>query len=174
MAWSAANMTCGDEFRALCVAPRPSNTNLTNLNFGNVTVSTTSSVKAIWFELISGAYIMSTVKFGLQSHGTFSHHNEGSSDTYFRLGIAGAGSPASDGTEWRANVAAADIESDTPAYLYATEDNLSVVADADSSEAVGNVNGALVSDFVWLAIKLGASETGSNSTLNFRIFFDYS
>ena len=119
---------------------------------------------------------MSTVKFGLQSHGTFEHHNENNSDTYFRFGTVGPGQVAGDGLEWRANVVASDISSDTaPSYLYATKENLSVVSDADDSETIGASSFmGMTSDPIFLNIKLGASEVGANSTINYRIFFDYS
>ena len=65
----------GDRFTILCRGPQPEDTNVTQLNFGNVTVSTQSSVQVVWFELISGAVSMSTVKFSLQSDGTFQNHD---------------------------------------------------------------------------------------------------
>jgi hypothetical protein len=128
---------------------------------------------------MSGAVEIDTVKFGLQDHGTFSHHNEGNSDTNFRFGTIGPGNTAGTGDneyEWRANVTAADISSDVPpSYLYATEDNLSVVTDADSSETIGvSTYMGMVADPMWLNIKLGSSEVGANSTINYRIYFDYS
>jgi hypothetical protein len=150
------------------------------LNYGNVTVSTEASVKSVIFEIVSGAIEMSTVKFGLQSHGTFQHHNMNNSDTFFRFGTVGlgqkAGSSPVSGLEWRSNVVAADIASDTPpSYLYATKRNLSVVSDADASQTIG-ASGfmGMTSDPIFLNIKLGASEVGANSTINYRIFFDYS
>lgn len=172
-----SNMYAGDEFRVICAAPKPSSYNISSLNFGNVTVSTESSVKSVMFEIESGAVQASTVKFGLQSHGSFSHHNAGNSDTYFRFGTVGpdntAGGAPINGVEWRPEVTAGDIDNDTPpTYLYATEDNLSVVATADASEAVGNTG--LVSDPMWMNIRLGSSEVGANSTINFRLYFDYS
>lgn len=174
------NFKAGDQFKVICTPPQPQSYDITNLNYGNVTVSTESSVKAVMFEIMSGAIEMSTVKFGLQSHGSFSHHNENNSDTYFRFGTVGPGQPAGttpqDGLEWRASVVASDISSDTPpSYLYATEDNLSVVSDADNSEAIGaSAFMGMTSDPMFLNVKLGASETGANSTINYRIFFDYS
>lgn len=177
---AADNFLAGDEFYVICTPPQPQSYDVSVLNYGNVTVSTESSVKSVIFEIMSGAVEMDTVKFGLQSHGTFSHHNAGNSDTKFRFGTVGpenmAGTGDVDGLEWRANVAAADIDSDTPpSYLYATEDNLSVVADADSSESIGNSPYmGMVSDPVFVNIKLGASEVGANSTINYRLYFDYS
>ena len=149
---------------------------MTTLNYGNVTVSTYSPTKSVWFELISGAVLLQNVKFGLQSHGTASHHNSGNSDTYFAFGTAGEGNPASDGTEWHESVdAAADLDSDIPpAYLAATKANLAEVSTADASEPTANGDGELVSDFLWLAVKLGVSEVGSNSQITYRAFYDYS
>jgi len=168
------NLGAGDCFYVICSAPKPSNYNISNLNYGNVTVSTESSVKTVAFEIQSGATQLSTVKFGLQNHGTFSHHNAGNSDTYFRFGTVGPGN-VSNGYEWYPNITAADIDSDTPpTYLYATDDNLPVVATADDSKSVGNspLRG-LMSDPIWLNIRVGASETGANSSINYRLYFDY-
>lgn len=176
---TVANLTAGDEFFVVCTPPQPSSYSITNLNYGNVTVSTEAPVRSIIFEIMSGAVEMSTVKFGLQSHGTFSHHGTGNNDTYFRFGTVGPGNNAGtnplDGYEWRTSVTASDISSDTPpSYLYATEDNLAVVADADSSEALGvSTFAGMVADPVWLNIKLGTSEVGANATINYRIYFDY-
>lgn len=171
-----SNLAAGDEFYVICAGPDPSGYNITSINYGNVTVSTESSIKTVMFEIESGAAQMSTVKFGLQNHGTFSHHNAGNSDTYFRFGTVGAGNKAgtgvTNGIEWYPDIAATDIDSDVPpTYLYATEDNLPVVSTADASKSIGNYG--LVADPIWLNIRLGTAETGSNSTLNYRLFFDY-
>lgn len=171
------NLGAGDTFYVMCSAPKPLGYNISTLNYGNVTVSTESDVKSIMFEVESGAVEVSTVKFGLNSHGTFDHHNQGNADTYFRFGTVGpkntAGTTPEDGIEWQPNVAATDIDSDTPpAYLYATEDNLAVVSTADDSEAVGATG--LMSDPMWVNIRLGSSETGANSAILQRLFFDYS
>lgn len=177
---AADNFSAGDEFFVICTPPQPQSYDVSVLNYGNVTVSTESSVKSVIFEILSGAVEMDTVKFGLQSHGTFSHHNAGNSDTKFRFGTVGpentAGTGDDDGLEWRANVLPADIDSDVPpSYLFATEDNLSVVADADSSETIGNSHYmGMVCDPMYVNIKLGASEVGANSTINYRLYFDYS
>ena len=169
----------GDTFYVTCKGPQPSTANVTNLNYGNVTVSTDSAVKCVVFEITSGAVELGAVKFGLQSHGTFSHHNTGSSDTLFRFGTVGpgnnAGSAPINGLEWRANVTASDIATDIPqSYLYASKNNLSVVGDADASESVGaSTYCGMVSDPIWVNIRLGASEVGANSGINYRVYFDY-
>jgi hypothetical protein len=174
-----ANASAGDEYYVICTPPQPSSYDISNLNYGNVTVSTESSVKAVMFEIMSGAVEISTVKFGLQANGNFSHHNSGNSDTKFRFGTVGAGNNAGinpeDGYEWRATVTSADIDNDVPpSYLYATKENLAVVSDADSSEDIGvSTFAGMVADPVWLNIKLGQSEVGANSTINYRIYFDY-
>ena len=130
------------------------------------------------FEVKSGAVEVSTVKFGLQSHGTFSHHNSGNMDTKFRFGTVGVshfalGASSNEKIEWHQNVVAADIDSDTPPpYLFATKENLSVVSTADDSEVVGNYG--LVSDVIFVNILLGTNETGANSSINMRLYFDYS
>jgi hypothetical protein len=174
---TVANLNARDEFFVICTPPQPSSYNITNLNYGNVTVSTESPVRNVIFEIMSGAVEIDTVKFGLQSHGNFDHHGEGNNDTYFRFGTVGPGNnPAANGNEWRANVTASDISSDIPpSYLFATKENLSVVADADSSEDIGTSTFAgMVADPIWLNIKLGTSEVGANATINYRIYFDYS
>jgi hypothetical protein len=176
---TVANLAAKDEFFIVCTPPQPSAYDITNLNYGNVTVSTEAPVRNVIFEIMSGAVEIDTVKFGLQSHGNFEHHGEGNNDTYFRFGTVGPGNPKGtppqDGYEWRTNVTASDISSDTPpSYLYATQENLAVVADADSSQAIGtSVAAGMVADPIWLNIKLGASEVGANSTINYRIYFDY-
>jgi len=173
----ADNFSAGDVFHVLCKAPQPLNYNITSLNYGNVTVSTESDVKCVVFEVEAGAAEVSTVKFGLQSHGTFSHHKTGNLDTQFRFGTAGpknlAGTSPNTGIEWYPGVAAGDIDSDTPpTYLFDTKANLSVVSTADDSQIIGNLG--IMSDPMWVNIRLGSSETGANSTINMRLYFDYS
>lgn len=165
-----------DEFYVICNGPAPDSTDISSVNFGNVTVSTESDVKCVAFDVIAGAYQLSSVKFGLQSDGSFSHHYDGNEDTMFRFGTVGpdntAGSDPETGIEWYPGIEASDIDSDVaPAYLYSTAANLEVVSTADDSQSVGNLG--LTSDPVWFNIKLGSSETGS-STCNYRCFFDYS
>lgn len=173
-------LTGGDEFYVLCTPPQPSTANITNLNYGNVTVSTESAVKCVIFEITSGAVALGAVKFGLQSHGTFSHHNAGNSDTKFRFGTVGPGNKAGtapiNGIEWRQNVIASNIATDIPvSFMYSSKENLSVVGDADTSETVGaSAFCGMVSDPIWLNIRLGSSEVGANSSMNFRVYFDYS
>ena len=168
----------GDEFYVICKPPQPMSYNITNVNYGNVTVSTESAVKCVMFEIISGAIEISTVKFGLQSHGTFEHHNKVNEDTYFRFGTVGPGQNASstNGSEWKSNVVASDIASDlAPADLYATKENLGVVSDADDSEIIGSSGYmGMTSDPIFMNVRLGASEIGSNSSINLRSYFDYS
>ena len=172
------DLAAREDYFIMCRAPQPSAYGITQLNYGNVTVSTESPVKAVVFEIKSGAAQLSSVKFGLQSHGTFQHHDANNNDTYFRFGTVGPGNPAgvapTSGKEWRTNVVAADISNDTPpAYLHATKGNLSEVSSADASEDVGNTQQYLMSDPIWLCIRLGADETGANSTINYRLYFDY-
>jgi hypothetical protein len=184
----ASDLRLGERFNATCRGPQPTDSDVTQLNFGNVTVSTNSAVKVVWFELISGAVSMSTVKFSLQADGTFQHHDQGDSDTEFHYGTSGAGNAApgagptsgsqvefSVDTDGFGNIDATDIDSDTPpSNLFATQADLAVVNSADNAEDIGNFQSAAVSDFIYLAIKLGANETGANSTINYRMFFDFS
>jgi hypothetical protein len=186
MAWAAGTLTARDEWRVFCRSPTPEAYGVTSMDYGNVTVTTNSAVKCHQFEIQSGAVTMTSVKFSLQNHGTFSHHDAGNDDTEFHFGTVGAGARgdgtggAGTGPEWPSTaVTASDISVDktggntgAPTSLYAAKDNLSVVASADSAEAIGNVG--LVSDFVFTAIQLGSSETGANSTVNMRLYFDYS
>jgi hypothetical protein len=169
-------LNAGDEFYVICSAPKPSAYDITGLNYGNVTVSTESDVKAVMFEIISGAVQMSTVKFGLQSHGSFQHHLQNNNDTMFRFGTVGVANPAGvgseNGIEWYPDVLPSDIDSDTPpSYLYYTRENLPVATTADESETLGSYG--LTADTVWINIKLGSSETGANSSINYRVYFDY-
>jgi hypothetical protein len=186
VAWSDSGvLTAKDEWRVLCRAPTPEAYNVTSMSYGNVTVTTNSPVKVHQFELSSGAKVLSNVKFSLQSHGSFSHHDEGDGDTEFHFGTVGAGQNgdgaggAGTGLEWVANVLATDISQDktggntgAPTNLYSSKQDLAVVSDADNAESVGNVE--VVSDFIFTSIKLGANETGSNSSINYRLYFDYS
>jgi len=184
----SGSLSLGERFNVTCRGPQPTDSDVTQLNFGNVTVSTNSPVKVVWFELISGAVSMSTVKFSLQADGTFQHHDQGDNDTEFHYGTSGAGNSAPGGgpttnsqvdfsvdVDGLGNIDATDIDSDTPpSNLFATKADLAVVNSADNAESVGNFQGAVVSDFIYLAIKLGANETGANSTINYRMFFDFS
>ncbi len=120
--------------------------------------------------------------------GTFQHHDQGDSDTEFHFGTVGAGENAPGGgpttnsqvefpvdSSGFGDVTATDIDSDTPpSFLFATKADLAVVNSADNAEDIGNYLEAVVSDFMYLAIKLGANETGANSTINYRMFFDFS
>jgi hypothetical protein len=185
---ATGTMAAGEILSVTCRGPQPLTEPVTQLNFGNVTVSTNSPVKTVWFEIVSGAVSMSTVKFSLQSDGTFQHHDQGDADTTFRFGTSGAGNAApgsgataNDQVEYSVdgdsvgNIVATDIDDDVaPSYLYSTEANMQVVSSADLANDIGNYQGGLVSDFIWLAIGLGANETGANSTINYRMFFDFS
>lgn len=171
------NFSAGDEFYVVCSAPKPSAYDISGLNYGNVTVSTESELKNVMFEIYAGAVNMSTVKFGLQSHGSFVHHDQNNNDTMFRFGTLGvtntAGTLPNNGLEWQQDILASDIDSDTnPDYLYYTREDLPVVSTADGSETLGSYG--LVSDGMWLNIKLGSAETGANSSINYRLYFDYS
>jgi hypothetical protein len=180
---NSGSLTARDEFRVICRGPTPEAYGVTSMVYGNVTVTTESPVKAHQFEIMSGAVDMSSVKFSLQSHGTFAHHDAGNSDTFFRFGTAGFGqkgdgTAANNGVEWTTNVLASDLataksfgNTGAPIMLAATVPDLAVVSSADDAEDVGNRS--LVSDFIWTNIRLGAEESGANSTINYRLYFDY-
>lgn len=187
MQWTdSGSLVAKDAWRIICRAPTPEAYGVTSMVYGNVTVTTNSAVKVHQFEIMSGATVLSNVKFSLQSDGTFQHHDQGNGDTEFHYGTVGAGqradgtgSTAGTGLEWKASVAATDISqtkdsgnTGSPTFLHASVLDLGVVADADNAEAVGN--SGLVSDFIFTSIKLGASETGANSQILHRIYFDYS
>jgi hypothetical protein len=184
IAWSSGNLAAKDEWRVMCRAPTPEAYGVTSMSYGNVTVTTNSPVKVHQFELMSGARVLSNCKFSLQSHGTFSHHSGGDNDTEFHYGTVGVcyrgdGATAGTGVEWKASIAATDIAANktggntgAPVNLYASKDNLSVISDADSAETVGNYG--LTSDAIFTAIQLGANETGANSGIVYRMYFDYS
>lgn len=179
--WTGSgNFLAGDEFYVICKGPQPLSYGITNLSYGNVTVSTNSTIKSVMFEIMSGAIEISTVKFGLQNHGTAQHHDAGNLDTEFHFGTIGPGNNSGgspiDGKEWKVNVSASDISSDIPpSYLYATKQDLAVVADADNSETIGASHYmGMTADPVFLGIKLGASEVGANASINYRLYFDYS
>jgi len=186
MAWSdSGTLTAKDSWRVLCRAPTPEAYGVTSMSYGNVTVTTNSAVKVHQFEIMSGAKVLSNCKFSLQNHGTFSHHDAGDGDTEFHFGTVGPGyngdgaGGAATGLEWKAGITASDISADktggntgAPTNLYASVLDLAVVADADSAEVVGNAD--LASDAIFTAIKLGANETGANSGIVYRMYFDYS
>lgn len=173
-------LTAGNEFKIIARAVRPTSgdAGITQVNYGNVTVSTESPIKVVQFEIMSGAVLLNDCKFGLYSHGSFAHHNAGDSDTYMHFGTVGAGNPSEDGNEWASGVTATDLGTDkaagvtgTPTHLYHVKNNLSVVNSADNSQPVGNEG--LIADPAWIGIKVGASETGA-TTVTYRMFFDYS
>lgn len=173
---NSGQLTRRDKFKIICSGPQPTTLGTTILNYGAVTVSTYSPTKVVWFELLSGATILTNTKFGLNSHGSAQHHNQGNNDTLFAFGHAGEASPGSDGSQWKKGISGpTDLASDTPpTYLNGTENNLPVVSTADQSIDVGVAPGEMVTDFLYLAIKLGALESGSNSTIVYRMFFDFS
>jgi len=176
-------LTERDEFKVVCKGPTPEAYGITNMVYGNVTVTTESAVKVHQFEIMSGAVDMSSVKFSLQNNGTFAHHNAGDSDTYFRFGTAGFGKPgdgvsANTGPEWTTSVTAADLataktsgNTGAPLHLDSSVPNLAVVSSADDAEDVGNAS--MVSDFIVTNIRLGAQESGANSSINYRLYFDF-
>jgi len=173
---NSGNLTRRDRFEIIAGGPVPTTIGVTVLNFGAVTVSTYSSTKSVWFDLLSGATVLSSPRFGLNSNGTAQNHYAGGNGTKFAVGFSGRGNPASDGTEWRkAVVGSTDLSSDVPpAYLFSTEDNMPEVSTALDSIAVGVAPGEMTTDFIHLAIRLDALETGSNPSIVYRIFYDFS
>jgi hypothetical protein len=174
---SGKTMTAGDAFTVLAksVSPTSGDVGVTQVNYGNVTVSTESPVKAVNFEIKGGATLLTDLKFGLVSDGTFQHHDQNDSDTDIRFATVGAGLPSAQDDEWPpSQVTATDLNGGNgspPAKLKAIKTNLNVVNSADLSETVGNT--ALNSDYIFVGIKVGASETGA-TTVTYRMFFDFS
>lgn len=171
------NFNAGDTFYVVCNGPQPQSYNISSLNFGNVTVSTESPVKAIMFEIESGAVELATLAFGLASHGTFKHHYDNNNDTKFRFGTVGTANKAGLGTingiEWYPNVVAGDISNDVaPEFLFQTVANLPEVYSADECQSLGTTG--LVGDAVWVNVHLGTDETGANSSMRHRVYYDYS
>jgi hypothetical protein len=169
-------LTRRDKFKIICSGPQPTTLGITVLNFGAVVVSAYSPTKVVWFELLSGANVLSTTRFGLNSHGSATQHFAGNNDTKFAFGNSGNGTPASDGTEWKQGIVGnTDLASNTPpSYLAATQANLAVVSTATDSQPLGVAYGQMVSDFIYLAIKLGSLESGPNSTIVYRMYYDFS
>jgi hypothetical protein len=176
-------LTERDAYKVVCTGPTPEAYGITNMVYGNVTVTTESAIKVHQFEIMSGAVDMSSVKFSLQNHGTFAHHDAGDTDTYFRYGTGGFGKPgdgtaANNGPEWTTSVTAADLataktsgNTGAPLHLDSAVPDLSVVSSADNAEDVGNRS--MVSDFIYTGIRLGAQESGANSSINYRLYFDF-
>lgn len=186
MAWSdSGTLTAKDAWAVKCKAPTPEAYGVTSVSYGNVTVTTSSAVKVHQFEIMSGARVLSDCKFSLQDDGTFSHHDAGNGDTEFHFGTVGVGhrgdgsGVAGTGVEWVANVSASDITQDktggstgAPTNLWASVKDLAVVSDASSAEIIGSHG--LCSDAIFTSITLGASETGANSSIVYRLYFSYS
>jgi len=164
----------GDTFRIKVPGPSVYSHDVTSVNLGNITVSTTSRVFCTRFGILSGAVSLDNVKFGLLSDGGMSQRN--GVDTYFSYGTVGAGQEAVDGDlhwQFRNGVDKTDLTG-TPVYLYATDPDLQEVASADDSKTIGvSSYEGLQSDFIWNAIRLGADEAGAK-TIAYRIYFDYS
>jgi hypothetical protein len=183
VAWTATdNVDAGDRWIvfARSIAPISGDAGITTVNFGNVTVSTDSAVKVVQFEIMSGAVIMDSLKFGLNNDGGFQHHNAGDNDTFVHFATVGAANTDDSGNEWNTGVTSTNLSpspdkdggtTGTPENLWSAVKNLSVVSSADDSEPVGNAG--LSSDYIFLGIKLGASETSAN-TVTYRIFYDFS
>ena len=165
----------GDVFKIRVPGPQVYGWDITSINLGNITVSTTSAVFCTTFNLVGGAVELTNVKFGLLDDGGMSQHN--GTDTYFSWGTAGAGQEAVDGSlhwQWRNGVDATDLVPTKPPYLYAIDKDLQEVATADDSKTIGvNSFEGLQSDFIWDAIRLGADESGPK-TITYRCYFDYS
>lgn len=169
-------VACGDTFRVRLPGPVPYQYDISSINLGNITVSTSSRIFCVSFQLIGGAVELTNVKFGLLSDGGMAWHYPDGSKTAFRWGTVGPGQSASSqgyNIEWRNGVNVSDLIPPKPGYLYAIDQNLLVVATADDSKTIGvSPMESLMSDYIFNAITLAAEESGAK-TITYRCYFDY-
>jgi len=169
------NVAPGDTLRVRVPGPVPYLFDTSSINLGNITVTTTSSIFAIRFDLIAGAVELTNVKYSLLSNGGMGYHD--GTNTAFRYGTVGRGNKATAtlyDVEWWNGVTAADMVPPQPSYLYDIDANLTVVSTADDSKSIGiDPFDALCSDYIFGAIQLGADESGQK-TVVYRCYFDYS
>ena len=168
------NVSPGDTFRFRVPGPVPYNYDLTSINLGNITVTTSSRVFCARFDLIGGATELTTVKFSLLDDGGMAYHD--GINTAIRFGTVGPGQPAvtqSYQVEWWNQVNVQDLVPPQPSYLYAINANLTEVSTADDSQVIGvDPFDALISDYIFSAVMLGADESGQK-TMVYRCYYDY-
>lgn len=168
------NVAPGDTLRFRVSGPVPYRYDITSINLGNITVTTSSRVFAVRFDLIGGAVELTNVRFSLLDNGGMGYHD--GVNTAFRYGTVGAGQPAVNtdyDVGWWNQVNVQDLVTPKPDYLYAIDENLTEVSTADDSKVVGiDPFDSLVSDYIFAAIMLGADESGQK-TVVYRCYFDY-
>jgi hypothetical protein len=147
---------------------------ITSINLGNITVTTSSRVFCVRFDLIGGAVELTNVKFSLLDDGGMGYHD--GINTAFRFGTVGPGQKAVQSTydvEWWNQVNVQDLVLPKPSYLYGIDQDLQEVATADESKVIGiDSFESLISDYVFCAILLGADESGQK-TVVYRCYYDY-
>lgn len=168
------NVAPGDTLRLRVPGPVPYRYDITSINLGNITVTTTSRVFCVRFDLIGGAVELTNVRYSLLDDGGMGYHD--GVNTAFRWGTVGAGQKAVNtnyDVEWKNEVNAQDLVLPKPSYLYAIDENLAEVNTADDSKVIGiDPFDALISDYIYCAIQLGADESGQK-TVVYRCYFDY-
>jgi hypothetical protein len=170
----AYNVSPGDTLRIRVPGPVPYRYDITSINLGNITVTTSSRVFCVRFDLPGGAVELTNVKFGLLQNGGMSEHD--GTNTAFRWGTVGEGQLATTtdfDTAWRNSVNVQELVPPKPSYLYAIDSNLTAVSTADLSKTIGiSPFDALISDYIYCAIQLGANESGQK-TVVYRCYYDY-
>lgn len=165
----------GDTLRIRLSGPVPYRYDISSINLGNITVTTTSRVFCVRFDVIGGAVELTNAKFSLLDDGGMAYHD--GTNTAFRWGTVGAGQEGSSGSDfdvqWWNNVVATDMVAPKPDYLYAIDENLEEVSTADDSKTIGiDQFDGLVSDYIFNAIQLGADESGAKTVI-YRCYYDY-
>jgi hypothetical protein len=170
------NVAPGDTIRVRIPGPVPYNFDITSINLGNITVTTSSRVFCVRFDLIGGAIELTNIKFSLLNDGGMAYHD--GSNTYFPWGTVGPGQKAvsyggSYDVEWWSNVNVQDLIPPKPGYMYAIDSNLVPVSTADDSKVIGvDPFDGLISDYIFCAVHLGADESGAKTAV-YRCYFDY-
>jgi hypothetical protein len=168
------NVAPGDTLRFRVSGPVPYRYDITSINLGNITVTTSSRVFCVRFDLIGGAVELTNVRYSLLDDGGMGYHD--GVNTAFRFGTVGAGQKAvnqSYDVEWWNQVNVQDLVTPKPDYLYAIDENLTEVSTADDSKVIGiDPFESLISDYVFCSIMLGADESGQK-TVVYRCYFDY-
>jgi hypothetical protein len=164
----------GDVLRIRVPGPVPYLFDITSINLGNITVTTSSRVFAVRFDLIGGAIELTNVRFSLLDNGGMAYHD--GVNTAVRFGTVGPGQKAVNqdyDVEWWNEVVVQDLVPTKPDYLYAIDANLTEVTTADDSKVIGiDPFESLISDYIYCSVMLGADESGQK-TMVYRCYFDY-
>lgn len=168
------NVAPGDVLRFRIPGPVPYRYDITSIDLGNITVTTSSRVFAVRFDLVGGAVELTNLRFSLLDNGGMGYHD--GVNTAFRWGTVGPGQKAVNtdyDVEWWNQVNVQDLVTPKPDYLYAIDENLTEVTTADDSKVIGiDSFESLVSDYIFASIMLGADESGQK-TVVYRAYYDY-